>query len=263
MIKWKEINKVKQKLKEGKCCIGPWVHMGHPDVAEILSMVGFDFLIYDTEHAPLNLERIQNMIQVMEGSGVVPLIRVAWNTPFLIKRALDIGSYGVLIPWINTQEEAIQAVMACKYPPHGIRGCGPRRAANYGLDFSDYLERFAQEEIFVMIQIETQKAIENLDEILSTEGIDAAFVGPLDLSVSLGTAREWNNPILKKSIQKVLDKCRQYNVFAGIDGLDVEDVKERVSQGFQFISFSSDTDFLLSAATEAWKKLSNLTDRDL
>jgi len=163
----KTFNKVKRKLKEGKMVAGPWIHIGHPDIAEIISMVGFDFVIYDTEHTPLSLESIQCMMQVMEGSGVVPLIRVAWNDPVLIKRALDIGAYGVLIPWVNTPGKAKQAVEACRYAPEGIRGCSPRRAARYGHNFLDYFERFVHEELIIAVQIETKQAIDNLDKILS------------------------------------------------------------------------------------------------
>ncbi len=255
----KMINEVKHKLSEGKVAFGPWVHIGHPDIAEILSLVGFDFVIYDTEHTPLSLESIQNMMQVMHGSRVVPLVRVAWNDPVLIKRVLDLGTYGVFIPWVNKREEAERAVEACRYAPKGIRGCSPRRASQYGLNFRDYFERFAQEEILIIVQIETKEAIENLDEILSVDGIDVAFVGPLDLSVSLGVPKQWDAPILKNSIQKIVEKCKQYNVVAGIDVQSVEDAKRYIEQGFQFITFSSDTDFLLSAAKNAYARLGKLS----
>lgn len=256
----KKVNKVKKKLKQGKVSVGPWVRMGHPDIAELLSIVGFDFVIYDTEHAPLTLESIQNMMQVMEGSGVVPLIRVAWNDPVLIKRVLDLGAYGVLVPMVNNKEEASQAVRACRYAPKGIRGCGPRRASNYWLNLPDYFERFAQREILIMVQIETQEAIDNLDGILSIEGIDGLFVGPFDLSVALGVPMQWNSPILEGAIQRILKKCGEYNVVAGVHGKDVEDAKERVQQGFQFVAFSSETEFLLSAARRAYEEMADLLD---
>lgn len=254
----KKVNKVKQKLKQGKVSIGTWITIAHPDIGELLSIVGFDFLILDTEHAPFNPESIQIMMQVMEGFNVVPLVRVAWNDAVLIKKALDIGAYGVLIPWVNNREEARQAVRACRYAPKGIRGCSPRRASQYGLNFRDYFQRFAQEEILVMVQIETPEAIDNLDEILSVEGIDVAYVGPLDLSVSLGVPQQWDSPIFKNAIRKVLNKCRERNIASGIDSQGFENAKERIRQGFQFVSFSSDTTFLFSAAKQAHEKLADL-----
>ncbi len=254
----KRVNKVKEKLKEGKVSIGTWIQIAHPDIAEVLSIVGFDFVIYDTEHAPLSPESIQTMMQVMEGSGVVPLVRVAWNDAVLIKRVLDIGAYGVLVPWVNNRREGQRAVKACRYPPRGIRGCGTRRASQYGLNFEDYFGRFAQEEILVIAQIETSQAVNNLDEILSLEGIDAVFVGPLDLSISLGVPGKWQSVIFKNAIQKILGKCKEYHVAPGIPAVDLEEAKGRISQGFQFVSFSSDTGFLLSAARTAYEEVADL-----
>jgi len=184
-------NLLKEKLQKGQVVIGTFVGLGHPDVTESLSRLGFDWLVIDGEHAPLGLETMQRMLQAMNGSNCTPIIRPQWNDMVIIKRVLDIGAHGVLVPWINTKEEAEYAVRACKYPPEGLRGYGPRRAALFD---PDYLKT-ANDEILVVAQIETQKAISNLDDILSVKGIDACYIGPFDLSRSFGLdSQQWDNP---------------------------------------------------------------------
>jgi len=125
-------NPVKEKLASGQVAVGTFVGIGHPDVTERLSLVGFDWLLLDGEHGPLGFETMQAMMQSIRGDNCSPIVRVQWNDPVVIKRSLDIGAHGVLIPWVNNKEEAEAAVAACKYPPQGIRGCGPRRAALIG-----------------------------------------------------------------------------------------------------------------------------------
>ena len=173
-------NLLKEKLKKGQPVIGTFVSLGHPDVTESLSRLGFDFLILDGEHAPMGLETMQMMMQAMNGSNCTPVVRPQWNDMVIIKRVLDIGAHGVLVPWVNAKEEAEYAVRACKYPPEGLRGCGPRRAALFD---PDYLKT-ANDEVLVVVQIETREAVRNIDDILSVKGIDACYIGPFDLSMS-------------------------------------------------------------------------------
>src|ERR1035437_6442564 len=156
-------NALKTKLKRNEAVIGTFVGIGHPDITEWLSRQGFDFLLLDAEHGPLGFETLQRMMQSMNGTNCVPIVRPQWNDPVIIKRVLDIGAYGVLIPWVNTKEEAENAVRACKYPPVGIRGYGPRRA---GLLDPDYYAT-ANDELLIAVQIESDLAVKNLDEILS------------------------------------------------------------------------------------------------
>lgn len=247
-------NRVKEMLKEGKTTIGAWVTIGNADVAEIMAHRGFDWLVFDTEHAPLSIGTVQNLIQATGGSDIVPIVRVAWNDMVLIKLALDIGSFGLVIPWVNTEEEAIEAVRATRYAPAGNRGVGPRRAASYGTKLLEYL-READQEIVVVCQIETEEAIRNIEKILSVEGIDVLFIGPADLSTSLGHRGDWHHPNVEKAISRVLEACKKANVAAGIFAMSIEDAKRYVAEGFRFVALGSDTGFLISGCRMALEAL--------
>lgn len=216
-----------------------------PDVTLALSNLGFDWFVYDNEHSPLNEQITQNLMMVTRGTNVVPLIRVSWNDPVLIKRALDIGAYGLVIPWINTKEEAIKAVQACKYPPDGIRGVGPRVAA---INDPEYLST-ANEEVLVIVQIETAEAVENVDDIFSVKGVDAFFIGPSDLSTSLGVMRQINDPKVVSAIIKIVAAGKRAGISSGIFCYGLDDAKKRLEQGFQFIAVGGDLRFLVDGAT--------------
>jgi len=243
-------NRIKETLKEGKATIGAWVTIGNPDVSEIMAHRGFDWLVFDTEHAPLSVGTVQNLIQATSGSDIVPIVRVAWNDMVLIKLALDIGSQGVVIPWVNNREEAIRAVRATRYPPNGNRGVGPRRAASYGAKLIDYLKE-ADQELVVVCQIETEEAIRNLEGILSVEGIDVLFIGPADLSTSLSHRGDWHHPDVEKAISRVLEACKRANAAAGIFAMSIEDAKRYLAEGFRFIALGSDTGLLISGCRTA------------
>jgi 2-keto-3-deoxy-L-rhamnonate aldolase RhmA len=243
-------NKVKEMLKEGRTTIGAWLSVGNGDVAEIMAHRGFDWLVFDTEHAPLNIETVQHMLQATGGSDITPIVRVAWNDMVLIKLALDIGAQGVVVPWVNTEEEAINAVRATRYAPKGNRGVGPRRAASYGTELITYLKE-ADQEIMVVCQIETEEAIRNIAPILSVEGVDAVFIGPSDLSTSLGYKGDWNNPNVERAISTVLAASEKANVAAGIFAMSIEDAKRYISDGFRFVALGSDTGFLISGCRAA------------
>ena len=162
MIKLKNI--VKEKLQRGENAVGTFIEMGHPDVANLLSHAGFDWLLIDGEHSPMGFETMELMLQAMEGTDCTPIIRPQWNDPVIIKRILDLGAHGIVVPWVNTKEEAEAAVAAARYPPEGIRGWGPRRAARYDPEY----RATANEEILVCVQIETQKSLDNLDTVSYT-----------------------------------------------------------------------------------------------
>lgn len=243
-------NRVKDMLRAGKTAIGCWVWTGHPDIAEMLSSIGFDWLLIDTEHGPIGIETAQTMLQAAKGTDTVPVIRVAWNDPVLIKRALDIGAYGILVPWVNNSGDAARAVQACRYPPRGIRGSGPRRASMYLKEAEEYLAT-ADKEIMVIVQIETADAVRNIDDILSVDGVDAYFVGPGDLSASLGYLGQIRHPRVLQVINEVLDRGRRAGVPAGIYALGPDDAGEWISRGFRLVSIGADTSFLMNAAAQA------------
>jgi len=244
-------NFVKAKLKAGEPSVGTWLTIGHPDVSEFLAAVGFDWIVFETEHAPLGMETVQNMMQAMGYSAdCLPMVRVAWNDLVRIKRALDIGAYGLVIPWVNTREDAERAVSYCKYPPEGIRGVGPRRAAYRDPDYF----ATANEEILIVVQIETENALENLDEIFSVKGIGACFIGPWDLTMSLGIFRDFQHPKYENALDRVLTACRRWGVAPGIHCSE-ENINENIERGFQFCALANDYGFLLKGAREALKKV--------
>lgn len=248
-------NKTKLLLKQGKPAFGTWVTIDSPDVAEALSRVGFDWLVFDMEHAPLEIETCQHMMQAMNGTETTPIVRVAWNDMVLMKRVLDIGAYGVVVPWVNSRGEAEYAVKACRYPPAGVRGVGPRRVVKYGLESIDEYFKAADEEVLIIVQIETEKALQNLDEILSTPGVDACYVGPYDLSASLGVFRQFNHPKFTSAIEKILDTSKKTGVAPGYHAGSLEEALLRLEQGFKFIAITSDMGHLINSCRKTVSKL--------
>ena len=197
-------NPVKQALKDGRVVLGPGVYVGSPDVAATLAGSGFDFLWIELEHASLTFDLARSMILATRGLKAMPFTRVPVNEPWLAKRALDIGSLGVIFPFVSTAEAAERAVKSCRYPPAGIRGYGPTLAApRWGLSAGDYV-RFANEQVMVIVIVEQAEAIDNIDRIAAVPGIDVLFVGANDLSFSLGVGGRLTDPIVERATERVL-----------------------------------------------------------
>jgi 2-keto-3-deoxy-L-rhamnonate aldolase RhmA len=231
-------NRLKQLLKEGKVAIGTELTIPHPDIPEAVGRLGYDFIMIDTEHAPLDPGMVQNMLQALSASSTTPIARVTWNNMVLIKRLLDIGTQGIVVPWVNTREEAENAVSAMRYPQEGLRGFGPRRAAILDPDYV----KTANDELFLGVQIETQKAVDNIDEILSVKGVDAALIGPADLSLSMGILLQFDNERFIANLTKVISSAQAHGVTVGMLGCD--DVGKRVGQGFMMVCRKNDIGFI-------------------
>jgi len=243
-------NPLKEKILNGKPVVGAFVGLGHPDVTETLSRAGFDWLLIDGEHGPLGLETMQTMLMAMNGSNCTPIVRVQWNDPVIIKRVLDIGAYGVLVPWVNTREEAEAAVQACRYPPEGIRGWGPRRAARFDPDY----RATANDEVLVSVQVETQTAVDNLEEIAAVDGVDALFIGPYDLSnnMGIGIPPQWDNPRFLGAIEAVLHACEKFDKAPGLYS-NMGNIKWAVEKGFVYNTVGEADGFLAYGAEQALK----------
>ena len=243
-------NQLKARLKKGETVTGTFVGLGHPDVTEWLSRLGYDFLLLDGEHSPIGFETMQRMMQAMNGTSCVPIIRPQWNDMVVVKRVLDLGAYGVLLPWVNSKEEAEYAVRICKYPPAGIRGCGPRRAATFDPDYFNT----ANDELLIAVQIETQQAVDNVDEILAVEGVDACYIGPYDLSLSMfGTLPDWDNPRYLSAFDKVLAAAAKRNKPAGMF-TSPDNIEWAIKKGFRFNTVGAADNFLIQGAKDALKK---------
>ncbi len=242
-------NRVKWMLKKGEVTFGTWLGIGNPDVAEILANVGFDWLVFDTEHAPLSIETVEAMIQATSGTNIVPIVRVGGNDMILIKRALDIGAYGLIIPLINNRQDAKNAVAYARYPPRGVRGAGPRRASLYGMRMKEYFD-WADKEILTIVQVETAEAVKNIEEIITVDGVDAFFIGPNDLTTSLGIRGDQNNPKFTEALDRVLEAGRKHGIPAGIMTFTIEQARIALERGFKFVNLSVDFRHLIQGAKD-------------
>jgi len=239
-------NTVKEKLSAGEPSVGTWLSLASPISAEYMAHAGFDWLVVDTEHSPVGFETTVQCFQAICTTDTIPMARVAWNDPMLMKRLLDAGAMGLVVPMVNSPEEAERAVKSMKYPPVGFRSLGGGRAALYG---SDYMS-WANDEIAVIVQIEHIDAVNKAVEILSVKGVDACFIGPNDLAGSMGLKPDIHcrHPEHEAAVMRVLESAKKVGKPAGIHCVTVEAVKRRMEQGFQFIAISSDAGLLREAA---------------
>ena len=244
-------NRVKELLQRGEVAVGCWLSLPSPEVAEVLAELGPDWLLIDTEHGPASYETVENMIRAMRGTHVVPIVRVAANDAALIKKALDRGAQGVLVPLVSTPEDVRAAVAACRYPPEGVRGVAGTRASRYGLDLEAYFREWNQQ-VLVGVQIETRQALEQVEALARVPGLDLMFVGPNDLSAALGVFRQFDNAEFNRALDRIVAAARQAGVAAGYMAINAEDAMARVRQGFQFISLASDARLLMAAARSAF-----------
>jgi 2-dehydro-3-deoxyglucarate aldolase/4-hydroxy-2-oxoheptanedioate aldolase len=247
-------NPLKRGVKAGRKAVGAWAQLCSPLATEILARAGFDWLLIDMEHAPGDMLTLVSQFQAMNGSGVAPVVRVPWSDLIWIKRILDAGAYGLMIPYVNTREEAINALRACKYPPLGIRGiAGSPRAAGYGRDVANYLKR-ANDEIFIMLQVETPQAVENLEEIAKVPGVDALFIGPMDLSTSMGHFGNPAHPEVQALIATVEAKAKKLGMPLGTISGGWDQAKTLFDRGYQLITVLSDSVLLSKAGAEVVAK---------
>ncbi|MDG6901724.1 MAG: 4-hydroxy-2-oxo-heptane-1,7-dioate aldolase [Nitrososphaerota archaeon] len=237
----------KKTLRSGRVTLGTWVTIGHPDVPDQLQGLGFDWLVFDTEHAPIGRETLARLIQAVNGERVCPIVRVGAIDQYMIKSALDMGAHGVVCPLVNSREEAEAAVRFLKYPPVGVRGVAPRKASDYGLTAADYI-RTANEMTVLVAQVETREAVENVDVMLSVKDVDIAFVGPSDLTMSLGLLDDRSNPKVVEAMKKVIASCESHGKVPGTLAATPEEAKRAVSLGFRFIGLGSDTRFISGGA---------------
>lgn len=244
-------NPLKTKLQNNQLTIGSWITLGSTNIAEIMAQAGFEWLTVDMEHSVITIDVAQKLIQVIEGCGVVPLVRVGENNPNLIKRVMDAGACGVIVPMVNTKDQAEAAVNAVKYPPIGTRGVGLARAQGYGFDFDNYAATVNDESV-VIVQVEHIDSVNNLEDILSVDGVDGCIIGPYDLSGSLGVPGNFTHPDVLVALKKVENVCEKMNVPLGMHVIepDYELVIDNVKKGYTFIAFSLDSLFLGTSCRE-------------
>lgn len=220
---------------------GSWLTLANTETAEIMAQSGFDWLAVDMEHSAVTLKVALDMIRVVESYNVVPLVRVGDNDSYLIKRVMDAGAYGVIVPQVNSKQEAEKAVASVKYPPKGTRGVGLWRAQGYGTDFKQYKD-WVNKESIVIVQVEHIKAVENLESILKVEDIDAFIVGPYDLSASLGIPGEFDNPKVQAALKRIMEVAKKLKKPAGFHVIppNPDLLLEKVKEGYRFLGLSLD-----------------------
>jgi 4-hydroxy-2-oxoheptanedioate aldolase len=245
-------NHVRSKLKQGHPSVGTWLTLPDPLAARMMARVGFDWLTVELEHTPTNFETAASIFAIVSASGSVPLVRVPWNTGENIKRVLDTGAWGIVVPMINSRVEAEAAVAAARYAPRGTRSIGGQlHAVNFETDPATYYAR-ANDEILVVLMVEHIKAIEAADEILSVPGIDVVFIGPNDLHHSMGKppSFESDDPAFTGALAHVLKIARKHGVAPGLHVADIAAAQRRLAEGFQFIAVASEAGMMLSKAQE-------------
>ncbi len=240
-------NEFKRALARRELQIGLWSTLCSNIGAEIVAHSGFDWVLLDTEHSPNEPPDLVSQLQAMGRGTASPVVRAAWNDTVLIKRILDMGAQSILLPYVQTAEEAQRAVQSVRYPPRGIRGVsGGSRASQYGR-IKDYLSR-ADEEICLIVQIETKSALDQLEAIGSVEGIDGVFIGPADLSASLGHLGQLKHPDTQSALQDAARRLNQLGKAAGVLTTVEADARRYIEWGYNFVAVGIDTALLANGA---------------
>ena len=250
-------NRVKKALKEGKVCIGTMVSSYRsPQIAQILSACGWDYFIMDTEHSLFDYESLADIMTVARAEEIVPLIRVTANIYPLLARALDVGAMGVICPRVQTPEDARLILDSCKYPPVGQRGLSMSAIhhAFRGTTQKEYTE-WANANTLVIIQPETQLAVDNIEKLVSIPGVDGVMIGPNDLSLSLGISGELKHPRMVDAYERIIAACRKFGIAAGVHLMEMEWAKEWIGRGMRFLTFMTDVRFLMDGAKTSTRQL--------
>ncbi len=232
---------LKQRLAKNELTIGSWITLGHPSIAEIMAGAGFDWLVVDAEHSVIELSEIQILIQAMDAHDCPAIVRVSSNDANQIKRVMDAGATGVMVPMVNSAADAEAAVRHTYYPPRGTRGVGLARAQGYGAAFKSYLDWLSSSAV-VIVMIEHRDAIDNIDEILAVAGVDAFIIGPYDLSASMGMPGELTHP----DVQKAIKRARKAGLARGIPGgvhvvePDRDELYRQIDSGYRFLGYGLD-----------------------
>lgn len=246
-------NHVKRRLQSGEPSVGTWMALPSPEAAEYVSTLGFDWLVVDAEHNAIDIRTLSQMFGTIAARGVAPMVRIPWNSAENFKRVLDAGAWGVVVPMVNSREEAERAVEATRFPPKGARSVGGSMPAiRFATSGAEYLKH-ADDEILLVLQIEHIKGVENADEILSVPGVDACFIGPNDLAASmgigLGVPLESDHAELNAAITEIREACVRHGVAPGIHTSGAKGVNQRIAEGFQFLAMASELRYLLASLT--------------
>ena len=242
-------NHVRQRLAAGEPSVGTWLSLPSPEAAEYVSHLGFDWLVVDAEHNPIDIRTLAQMFAAMAAGGTAPMVRIPWNSGENFKRVLDAGAWGVVVPMVKTREEAERAVEAARYYPQGDRSVGGGRFAMSFATGAEHYFRHANDHILVILQIEHIRGVENADDILSVPGVDACFIGPNDLAASMGLGigvpLESGDPVLNEAITTIRETCVRHGVAPGIHTSGAAGINQRIAEGFQFLAMASELRYMI------------------
>ena len=246
-------NRIKDQLALGRPAFGAQLRFGAPAIAELFGHSGYDFIILDSEHAPQTATGIQGQLQAIGNTPATPIVRLPRVDEELIRLYLDMGAMGILAPFINTADQAEEGARACRYPPTGIRGFGPHRAAQYGLRTEEYFATIDELVVFIAL-IETAEAVENIYEILAGEGVDTFIIGPVDLSISLGVPFDYESQIFQDAQARLAAAAHRAGKPAGIGiyrpAFDPQSLQRAIDDGFSVLLAGGDEPFLGSGCSQ-------------
>jgi 4-hydroxy-2-oxoheptanedioate aldolase len=241
---------LRKRALAGEILAGAWLNLASSLTAEIAAQAGFDWVLIDQEHGAGSDDTLLHQLQVLEAGPSVPIVRIAWNESWRFKRALDFGAGGIMIPYVNTADEARQAVSSMRYPPLGVRGAARfQRASGFGRDFETYFSE-ANENLLTIVQIETAAAVDQVEEIAAVEGVDVLFVGPLDLSVSMGIRQQLDHPDFRAAIARVVNAARNAGKAVGTLIPTSDKLPATIEDGYTFIAVGSDGGLVASGMQE-------------
>lgn len=247
-------NQLKLKLARGETALGMWITLESPSITEIAVMLGLDWVVIDTEHGHLDFKEVVEHLRATRNSPTTPIVRIQEIEQGIIKRVLDLGAHGIIVPQVQTAAEVEQAVRFAKYPPWGVRGVGGERATHWGMGLKPQTQ-VANRETQVIPLMETVAAGEAIEDIVEVRGVDAVFFGPADFSSSSGHLGEWEGPGVAQRLLDIKDKIRARGIPCGVMATSVDDALMRKRQGFQMIGIGSDTGLLIRSSLEALRRL--------
>ena len=252
-------NKIKEIWGQSKCATLGWLSIAHGFSAEVMARQGFDALCIDLQHGTVEMDHLLPMLQSVSQTDTVPFVRVPWNDPATIMRALDLGAYGIIVPLVNTAKEAARAVAACRYSPVGMRSVGPVRGLQYG--GADYVAK-ANDEIIVMAMIETKEGLANLEAICATPGLDAVYIGPADLSLALDLEPQADNtnPLHLKTCDKIRNVAHRHGIKAVMHCASADFAAGAVKRGFDMVMLTSDLACMISGVKQQLQAFKSQTN---
>ncbi|MBR9865488.1 MAG: hypothetical protein GYB20_00075 [Oceanospirillales bacterium] len=254
------LNLALQKWRAKQSSLGIWSNLPDIHMAEVFCRMEVDWICFDLQHGLMDYSDLTRLLPAITGVPTTPLVRVAANQPDQIGKALDAGAHGVIVPMVNSAEDARRAVAACRYPPLGSRSCGPMRDAM--LEGPGYLAT-ANEQIACLVMIETEEGLRNLDEIAAVDGVDGLFVGPMDLCYGLGlTPGSFTDPAFTAAIAKILNACEKNSLASGMFGYNAEMAAHSIENGFDFASIGTDISFIRAGAMQALSTAKGVSKED-